>query len=50
MLHKEAVLKEILKPWLDEAYIVTGSIEGKLVTLQVTHQKLQADSVIAVTE
>jgi len=31
--HKEAVLKARLKPWLDEAYAVTASIEGNLVTL-----------------
>lgn len=41
---KEAVLKAHLKPWLDEAYLVTTSIEGKLASLQATQQKLQADS------
>ena len=41
---KEAMLKVCLKPWLDEAYLVTISIEGKLTSLQVTQQKLQADS------
>jgi len=49
-LHKEAMLKARLKPWLDEAYIVTSSIEAKLVTLQVMQQNLQADSLGAMTE
>jgi len=39
-LHKEAVLKERLKPWLDEAYIVIGYIESKLTTLQAMQKKL----------
>eukprot|EP00253_Pinus_taeda_P033646 PITA_33646 len=50
VLHKEAVLKARLKPWLDEAYAVIGSIEGKLVTLQVMQQKLQVNSTREVTE
>ena len=34
--HKEAVLKAYLKRWLDEAYLITTSIEGKLASLQET--------------
>jgi len=34
--HKEAVLKARLGPLLDEAYLLTTSIEGKLASLQVT--------------
>jgi len=41
--HKEAVVNPILKPWLDEAYSVIASIEGKLSILQATQQKLQVD-------
>lgn len=36
----DAVLKARLKPWLDEAYTVTRYIEGNLVNLQETQQKL----------
>lgn len=50
VLHKKEVLKARLKPWIDEAYMVIESIEGKLVTLQATQQKLQAYSSGAVTE
>jgi len=50
MQHKDAVLKAHLKPWLDEAYLVTASIEGKLANLQSTQQKLQADSSGPATE
>ena len=49
-LHKEAVLKVRLKPWLDEAYTVMASIEGKLVTLQETQQKLKINSSGEVSE
>jgi len=49
-LHKEAVLKVRLKPWLEESYMVIGNVEGKLASLQATQQKLQADSTRAVTE
>lgn len=49
-LHKEAVLKARLKPWLDEVFTVIGNIEDKLATLQAAQQKLQADSAGAVTE
>jgi len=48
--HKEAVLKSCLKPWLDEAYAVMTSIEGNLVNLQATQQKLQVDSSGPMTE
>ena len=44
------MLKARVKPWLDEAYVVTTSIEGKLANLQATQQKLQADSSGPVTE
>lgn len=30
---KEAVLKTRLGPWLEEAYVLTTSIEGKLASL-----------------
>lgn len=30
---KEAVLKARLRPWLEEAYVLTASIEGKLTSL-----------------
>lgn len=43
---REAVLKARLGPWLDEAYVLTTTIEGKLVSLQETQQKIQADSTI----
>ena len=42
--HKEVVLKARLKPWLDEAYMIMITIEGKLANLQETQQKLQANS------
>jgi len=35
---------------MDEAYMVTGSTEGNLATLQATQQNLHADSLGAVTE
>lgn len=47
---KEAVLKVHLNPWLDEAYLIITSIEGRLASLQETQQKLQADSVEPATE
>lgn len=50
MLHKEAVLKAQPKPWLDEAYTVTTSFEGKLATLQATQQKIQDGSSGAMTK
>lgn len=44
------MLKVLLKPWLDEAYSVMTSIEGKLASLHATQQKLQADSSAPATE
>ena len=44
------MLKAHLKPWLDEAYLVMTSIEGKLANLQATQQKLQADNLGPATE
>jgi len=41
---KEAVLKAKLGPWLDEAYVISSTIEDKLVNLQRTHQKVREDS------
>jgi len=32
--HKEVVLKAYLKPWIDEAYTITTSIEANLVQLR----------------
>lgn len=29
--HKEVVLKACIQPWIDEAFVITTSIEGKLV-------------------
>ena len=37
-------MKARLKLWLDEAYLVMTSIEGKLASLQATQQKLQVDN------
>lgn len=48
--HKEAVLKARLGHWLEEGYVLTSSIEGKLASLQVTQQKIQEDSTEIVTE
>jgi len=44
------MLKACLKPWLDEAYLITTSIEGNLASVQETQQKLQADSAGPTTE
>ena len=41
---KEETLKARLEPWLDEAYEITTTIEGKLASLQETQQKLQTAS------
>ena len=41
---KEVVLMARLGPWLDEAYVLTVSIEGKLASLKATQQKIQEDS------
>ena len=50
VLHKEAVLKVRLKPWLEESYAAIGNIKIKLVTLQAMQPQLQANSTWAVTE
>jgi len=50
MLYKEVVLTARLKPWLEEAYVIIGNIEGKLANLQAMQQQLQADNTGAVTE
>lgn len=36
---KEAVLKAHLHPWIDEAYTIKTSIEGKIMALQATQQQ-----------
>lgn len=46
---KEAMLKAHMKPWLDEAYAIITTIEGKLASLHETQQKLQADRTGPVT-
>ena len=48
--HKEVVLKARLGPWLDEAYVLTTSIKGKLSSLQETQQKIQENSARPMTE
>jgi chromosome segregation ATPase len=47
---KEAVLKARLGPWLDEAYVISATIEEKLASLQTTQQKIQEDSAGPTTE
>ena len=47
---KEAVLKAKLGTWQEETYVLTASIERKLASLQVTQQKIQADSTKLATE
>lgn len=42
---KESVLKARIGPWLDEAYVLTTTIEGKLASLQATQQKIQSHSI-----
>lgn len=37
---REAVLKARLGSWLDEAYVLTATIEEKFTTLQTTQQKI----------
>ena len=34
---KEAVLKERIQPWIDEAFIITADIEGKLAQMKAMH-------------
>ena len=48
--HKEAVLKACLQPWIDEAYTIMASIEGKIMKLEATQQKIQGSSSAAVTK
>lgn len=38
---KEAVLKDMLGPWLDEAYLVLANIYEKLVNFHLTQQKIK---------
>lgn len=49
-LHKEAILKVRLKPWLDEAYVVIWNIEVNIANLQEMQKNLQAESAGVVTE
>jgi len=39
-----------LRPWIDEAYTIMTSIEGKLTKLQVAQQNIQSSSSVAATE
>lgn len=48
--HKEAILNARLQPWLNEAYLITAIIEGKLASIQKTQQKIQLDSARLATE
>jgi len=41
---KEAVIKEILGSWLDEAYVISSTFRENLVSLQRTQQKIQEDN------
>jgi len=34
---KEAVLKARVQPWIDEAFLITIDIEGKLTHMKVMH-------------
>ncbi len=47
---KEAVLKARLGPWMDEAYVLSTTIEEKLESLLRMKQKIQEDSVGPTTE
>jgi len=42
--HKETILKARLQPWIDEAYVITTSIEAKLVQMQGTQEQVQGSS------
>lgn len=35
---KEAILKECIQPWLDEAFAVSTNIEGNLAHMQVVYE------------
>lgn len=47
---KEVVIKGRLGPWLDEAYIISATIEEKLASLQRMQQKIKEDNVGPATE
>lgn len=36
--HKEAVLKACVQPWIGEAFVITSSIEAKLMQMQGTQE------------
>jgi uncharacterized coiled-coil DUF342 family protein len=42
--HKEAVLKARVQPWIDEAFTITTTIEGKLAQMQGTQEQMQGSS------
>jgi len=48
--YKEAVLKARPQPWIDEVYMITTSIEGKLTKLRATQQKIQSSSSATIIE
>ena len=48
--HKPVVSKACLKPWLDEAYVISSTIEEKMAGLQRTQQKVKEDSAGPATE
>jgi len=47
---KEVVLKTILGPWTDEAYIISTNIQEKLASRQSTQQKIKEDIVVLAIE
>lgn len=42
--HKEAVLKECVQPWIDEAFTITTNIEGKFTHIQGMHVQMQGSA------
>ena len=38
--HKEVVLKVCVQPWIDEVFVITTSIEEKLVQMQGTQEQV----------
>lgn len=44
------MLKAHMKPWFENAYLITVTIEGKLASLQETQQKIKSDNVGPMTE
>ncbi|MCY6488434.1 hypothetical protein, partial [Actinobacillus pleuropneumoniae] len=44
------MLKAHLKPWLDEAYFIKTTIQGKMAILQKTQQKIKSDNTGPATE